>query len=83
VSKQVEIYRQQKQALDGKPYSFEQAFPEWRDEVYGPAIEAIRENDLASQFPDRTEADLFIWSWQNNQAIEELELGDAQNPPTE
>ena len=25
---------------------------------------------LQSQFPDRTEADLFIWSWQNNQAID-------------
>jgi uncharacterized ParB-like nuclease family protein len=83
VSKQVEIYRQQKQSLGGAPYSFEQAFPEWRDEVYGPAIEAIRENDLASQFPDRTEADLFIWSWQNNQAIEELELNDAQTAAEE
>ena len=83
VSKQVEIYRQQKQVLNGTPYSFEQAFPEWREEVYSPAIEAIRQNDLAAQFPDRTEADLFIWSWQNNQAIEELELDDTEAPAAE
>jgi uncharacterized ParB-like nuclease family protein len=83
VSKQVETYRRQKQAFDGTPYSFEQAFPDWRKEVYDPAIEAIRQNDLASQFPDRTEADLFIWSWQNNQAITDLELDDYQTPPAE
>ena len=83
VSSQVEIYRQQKQALDETPYSFEQAFPEWCEEVYSPAIEAIRENDLAAQFPERTEADLFIWSWQNNKAIEDLELDDAQTAAAE
>ena len=77
ISEQIETYRQQKQILQDKPsYTFEQAFPDWREEVYDPAIEAIRENGLVSQFPDRTEADLFIWSWQNNQAIEALEADD-------
>jgi uncharacterized ParB-like nuclease family protein len=79
VSEQVETYRQQKQILQGKPsYTFEEAFPDWREEVYDPAVEAIRANGLVSQFPDRTEADLFIWSWQNNQAIEELEGDDDE-----
>ena len=45
--------------------------------------EAIRQNDLAAQFPERTEADLFIWSWQNNKAIEELELDDTEAPAAE
>jgi hypothetical protein len=78
VTQQVETYRQQKEFMKDKAYSFEQAFPEWFAEVYGPAIEAIRENDLVSQFPDRTEADLFVWSWRNNQAIEKLERDDAE-----
>ncbi len=75
VSQQVEVYQQQKQVLEDRPsYSFEQAFLDWREEVYSPAIEAINAHDLVSQFPERTEADLFIWSWQNGQALEELEL---------
>jgi uncharacterized ParB-like nuclease family protein len=76
ISEQVETYRQQKEFLTATPYSFEQAFPEWYEEVYAPAIEAIRDNELAAQFPDRTEADLFIWSFQNNQAISTLEADD-------
>jgi len=77
VSEQVETYRQQKQILQDKPsYTFEQAFSDWREEVYDPAIEAIQDNDLVSQFPERTEADLFIWSWQNNKEIEALEVDD-------
>ena len=83
LSTQIETYRQQKQVADGIPYSFEQAFPDWCEEVYAPSIEAIRENDLASQFSDRTEADLFIWAWQNNQAITDLELDDSQSVETE
>jgi len=84
VSEQVETYRQQKQILQEKPsYTFEQAFPDWREEVYDPAVEAIRENDLVSQFPDRTEADLFIWSWQNNQEIEALEADDDETSAAE
>ncbi len=78
VSQQVETYRQQKEFTKDKPYSFEQAFLEWYAEVYDPAIEAIRENDLISQFPERTEADLFVWSWRNNQAIEALEVDDDE-----
>ena len=83
VSSQVETYRLQKEEVDGAPYSFEQAFPDWCEEVYSPAMVAIRENDLAAQFPERTEADLFIWAWQNNQAIEEVELDDAQTAEAE
>ena len=83
VATQVEEYRRQKEAIEGSPYAFEQAFPEWRAEVFAPAVEAIRQNDLAAQFPERTEADLFIWSWQNNQAITDLELDDSQTGAAE
>ena len=74
ISQQVEQYRQGAQKATRVPVSFEQAFSTWYDEAYRPAIEAIRQNELLSQFPDRTEADLFIWSWQNSSDIEKLEL---------
>lgn len=78
ITEQVETYRQQKEYLTAAPYSFAQAFPDWYEEVYAPAVAAIRDNNLAAQFPGRTEADLFIWSWQNNQAIEALEADDDE-----
>jgi len=27
---------------------------------------------MLADFPDRTEADLFIWTWENNQTLEAL-----------
>ena len=33
----------------------------WYDNVYLPVVEAIREHDLLAQFPNRTEADLYLW----------------------
>ncbi len=74
ISQQVEQYRQGGEKTTRTPVSFEQAFSAWYDEAYRPAIEAIRQNELLSQFPGRTEADLFIWSWQNSNTIEKEEL---------
>jgi hypothetical protein len=78
INEQVETYRQQKAFMEDRDYSFAHAYRDWRAEVYDPAVEAIRENDLVSQFPERTEADLFIWSWQNNQALEVLEADENE-----
>jgi len=36
-----------------------------------PAVAAMREEKMLDLFPNRTEADLFIWSWQNRQALEQ------------
>ena len=33
----------------------------WYDNIYLPVVEAIREHKLLDAFPDRTEADLYLW----------------------
>jgi hypothetical protein len=33
----------------------------WYDNVYLPVVEAIRQHDLLADFPNRTEADLYLW----------------------
>jgi len=78
VAEQIEIYRESAQAEQEAPVSFEQAFSAWYDEAYLPSIKAIRKNDLMSQFPDRSESDLFVWTLQNNQILEQLDLADEQ-----
>jgi uncharacterized ParB-like nuclease family protein len=72
----IEIYRQGREEVEKKPLSFEQVVGAWYEEVYLPAIEKIRQNDLMARFSNRTEADLFIWAWKNNQLLEELALED-------
>jgi uncharacterized ParB-like nuclease family protein len=75
----IETYRQGLEDVDGNPVSFEGAVSAWYEEVYGPAIEIIQKNNLLARFSNRTEADLFIWSWKNNKVLEELALED-ENP---
>lgn len=41
------------------PYA--EAVARWYDEVYMPLVRVIRETRVLEQFPDRTEADLYLW----------------------
>lgn len=72
---QIDAYRAGMEARDGQPATYEQAFVAWQDDVYKKALKAIRQEGMTEMFPERTEADLFIWSWQNSQALEEA-VGD-------
>ncbi len=40
---------------------YEQALAHWYDQVYLPAVQVIREQGILQDFPDRTEADLYLW----------------------
>jgi uncharacterized ParB-like nuclease family protein len=72
----IETYRQGLVEADENPVSFEVALSAWYEEVYGPAIELIRKNNLLARFSNRTEADLFIWTWKNSKVLEELTIED-------
>jgi uncharacterized ParB-like nuclease family protein len=72
----IEAYRQGLEEAHENPVSFEGAVSAWYEEVYCPAIEIIQNNNLLARFPNRTEADLFLWVWKNNKVLEELVLED-------
>ncbi len=44
-----------------KPVSWEEAVKDWYLYVYLPLIRVIRENKVLKDFPDRREADLYLW----------------------
>jgi uncharacterized ParB-like nuclease family protein len=75
----IETYRQGLEEVEEKPGSFEQAVSAWYEELYGPAIEIIQKYNLLARFPNRTEADIFVWAWKNNKALEELALEDENH----
>jgi len=47
----------------GDPHrlSWREAVESWYDNIYLPVVEAIRKCDLLKNFPNRTEADLYLW----------------------
>jgi nucleotide-binding universal stress UspA family protein len=54
--------------------SFEDAASHWYDTVYTPVIRMIRQQGILRDFPDRTEADLYLWVLEHRAALE-AELG--------
>lgn len=75
----IEIYRQGMQQLKNRKFMFQAIFPTWLAEVYDPSVKAIRKFDFLSMFPSRTESDLFIWTWQNRNDLEMLEMDGSQS----
>lgn len=40
---------------------YKEAVASWYDDVYSPLMDLIKKNELLEQFPERTEADLYLW----------------------
>jgi nucleotide-binding universal stress UspA family protein len=49
--------------------SYEEAVKHWHDTVYEPVVNAIREQGILRDFPDRTEADLYLWIMEHRAAL--------------
>jgi nucleotide-binding universal stress UspA family protein len=48
-----------------------EAVADWYDKVYLPVVEIIRERGMLRDFPNRTEADLYLWIADHRAALEE------------
>jgi hypothetical protein len=44
-----------------EPIPYEEAVIQWYDMIYLPVVQIIQEQNLLHGFPDRTEADLYLW----------------------
>ena len=60
--------------------SWEEAVASWYDNVYTPLVELIRKYDVLSQFPGRTEADLYAWLIRHQEALRLHHGGDIITP---
>ncbi len=59
---------------------WEEAVRSWYDNVYMPLVALIRQYDVLSQFPGRTEADLYVWLIKHQEALRLQFGGDAATP---
>ena len=65
----ITMYRDSLTETRGEVISFEDALLLWYDMVYRPAVHEIKKSGAMERFPNRTEADLFIWMWQHEQIL--------------
>lgn len=60
---------------------YEEAVASWVDNVYLPLVQIIRERQILQHFPDRTEADLYLWISEHRAELEE-DIGWYVDPAT-
>ena len=54
------------------PVAWEEAVRSWYDNVYLPAVIAIRKSGLLQDFPERSEADLYLWVMRHMAELKEM-----------
>lgn len=75
---QLETYRSGLEGAQGESVSMEDASLKWYDEVYEPSTRTIRESGVLDRYPKRTEADLFIWLWANQENLKDFSTYDLR-----
>jgi hypothetical protein len=58
----------------------EEAVTHWYDDVYLPIIEVIRGSKVLSEFPGRTEADLYVWVLDHQRYLARAEGQQLERP---
>lgn len=71
--------RRRMEERTGAPVTMTDAAAEWYDSLYLPIVLAAREQKLLRDFPDRTEADIYLWVMANRMQIQ-METGSRLNP---
>lgn len=74
----------QREALSerwGREATLAEAVTSWYDEIYLPIARVVRERRLLAHFPNRSEADVYLWVMANRANLEEPE-GEELDPET-
>jgi len=79
LQEQIELYRRRIKQKENRELTLEEAASHWHDDWYLPLIEVIRDQGILRDFPDRTEADMYLWVLEYREAIQE-ELGWRVRP---
>ncbi|MCA9957502.1 MAG: universal stress protein [Anaerolineales bacterium] len=67
----IEVHRYYMGIEQQRDIPYEEAVVHWCDKVYCPTVWLIREAGLLHQFPDRSEADLYVWLADHRAEVEE------------
>ena len=68
---EIEAFQQSLSKIDERDVPFDEAVALWYEMRYTPVVELVLQREVLKEFPDRTEADLYLWLRRN---LEELEV---------
>ena len=66
---QIETHRQRLAEEQGCAISIHEAITEWYDQIYRPVVDIIRQQGVLHDFPERTEADLYLLFVEHRQEL--------------
>jgi uncharacterized ParB-like nuclease family protein len=66
---ELEGYQRALSEIDRREMPFGEAITLWSELRYVPIVEIIREREALAEFPERTEADLYLWLSRNRQKL--------------
>lgn len=71
IKEHIDVHRYFMGIEQNREIPYEEAVTHWYDTVYLPIVHIIRERDLLRDFPERTEADLYLWIMEHRSALQE------------
>lgn len=80
LDKHIELHRYMMSLEQDREIPCEEAVTDWHDNIYSVVVQAIREQGLLQEYPNRTETDLYLWISGYRTFLEE-ELGWDIDPP--
>jgi hypothetical protein len=75
----IQAHRAWLEAIRHHPVADRDAVADWYAHIYCPIVEVARRQELTARFPDRTEADLYLWVMRHRLEIERA-LGHDVGP---
>lgn len=72
----IEGHRYFKGLDEDRSIDWDEAVTSWYDNVYMPMIKSIRDHNILEEFPNRTEADLYVWLMHHQSALYETYGGN-------
>jgi nucleotide-binding universal stress UspA family protein len=75
----IEVHRYYRGIILDRTLDLPEAAAHWYDTAYLPALELMRERNLLRGFPNRTNADLYLWLYEHREELE-AQLGWEVSP---
>jgi len=67
---EIEAFQQNVSRINERGVAFDEAVTLWCEMQYAPIVQIIRQRNILQQFPDRTEADIYLWLRRNQEELE-------------
>ncbi len=72
LQRQIETHRHLMEQERGGQVPHAEAVEDWYQRVYSPVVGAIRQQGILREFPERTEADLYLWIGRHRDELREM-----------